>query len=273
MDIVEYAENLALLLTSLTGIVLSIADLFDFLRFMGDHTPMLIVLLLSLVLGSLTLILHRFKKLHEDVRGLLEEERLEHLNTIHELVDPKLREVLNDDYFDDVLSFLRRAVHKHEVEMNDEARFLHYFANTLRVYSKATFLIASTSATTLLWKDSTIEAMSRFIQDGGTIRLLLFFKDAEDLNRPEVKMAISRLQHKGIHVSTTHHAVVHSKQKKNFIVESTNQIAWEFKLDEKGTIVTSMVMTDEHGTKTLHTAFDRLQQTALPVRKGLKLRP
>jgi hypothetical protein len=259
-NLARYIEGLLIPIAAIIYLLISLADLFDLLRFVGDRLPLLTALLLSLVIASVSSVQRQYIEIHKDIQYLLSEVEIEKLGRIVEEIDPNLRKVLEDEYFLDILKFLRVAVRERKVPVNDWARFCHYYVRTLQVFSKTTFLSASTSITGHLWKDAVIEdAMARFIKRGGKVRLVFFLKDVKELVLPEVKEALARLQTIGIEVAIAFHASTPNELKKNFIVESKGKIAWEMHLDDEGRVTTSIVTTNQQQTASYQKMFEKLR--------------
>ncbi len=260
LKLARYIEGLFIPIVAITCLLISLADLFDLLRFVGDRLPMLTFLLLSLVLASISSVQRQYIEIHKDIQYLLLEIEIEKLGRVVEQIDPHLLKVFEDEYFLNVLKFLQVAVRESKVAVNDWARFRHYYIRMLQLFSKTTFLSASTSITGYLWKDTVVEdAMAQFIKRGGKIRLVFFLKDAKELALPEVQAVLARLQTIGIQVSIASHTSTPNELKKNFIVESKGKIGWEMHLDSEGRVITSTVTTSQQKTAIYQKMFEKLR--------------
>jgi len=245
--------------------VISLADLFDILRFVGDRLPMLTFLLISLLMSYIAIIQKQCIEIHENVKYILLEGNLEKLNRmIVEHIDHILRKVLEDDYFLDILEFLQGVIKESRVPVNDWVRFRHYYVRTLQLFPKATFLSAFTSITGHLWKDPMIgDALAHFIKSGGKMKLVFFLKDEKELDLPEVKAVLTGLQTIGVQVSVVFNTSTPNKLKKNFIVESKGKIGWEMHFDSEGSVTTTSVTTNREQTASYRKTFEKLRGSAL----------
>jgi hypothetical protein len=260
LKLARYIEGLLIPTVATICLLISLADLFDLLHFVGDRLPMLTFLLLSLVMEYISNVHNKCITMHKDIQHLSSEVELTKLGRVVEQIDPHLRKVLEDDYFLDILNFLQMAVRESNVHVNDWARFRHYYVRTLQLSAKTTFLSASTSITSHLWKDPVIEAaMTRFIKRGGKIRQVFFLKDAKELALPDVQAALVRLQTIGIQVSIASHTSTPNELKKDFIVEAKGKIGWELHLDGEGRVATSIVTTNQQKTVSYQKMFEKLR--------------
>lgn len=177
-------------------------------------------------------------------------------------IDSRLRKVLKDDYFIDILEFFQTAVKESRVQLNDATRFRFYFIRTLQSYPKSTFL----STASYLWRDSTIEeALARFIQNGGKIEQVLFVKNVQELSSSPIQELIARLKKLGvgIQVHIVNGTTTPGDLKKIFVVESKGKVAWEIHVDEEGYMESSIITTNKHPCTGFCRIFEKLRESEI----------
>ena len=238
--------------------VISLADLFDLLHFLGNRVLMLTLLLVSLVLSSVSFVQARCNQLQEEVQRLQAKKQLEDLDDIVEQVDLPLRGVLNDAYFLEILDFFHTAVQERKVRVRDAARFRHYYAHTFELYPQKTFYAACTLVTAHLWQDQLIEdALKNFIKNGGKVHLLFLLKNAKELATPEVEAVLTGLQAIGVKVLVAYHPSTPHEWKKNYLVEAKGITAWDIDLDHEGNVTSSTLTTSKKLTANYKHMFEK----------------
>lgn len=244
-------------------LLISLADLFGFFNLLPtNRIPMLTLLLVSLVLSSLSFVHSRSAASHQDVQLLLSKIEPDHMGKVLQQIDSRLRKVLKEDYFIDILEFFQTAVKESRVQLNDATRFRFYFIRTLQSYPKSTFL----STASYLWKDSTIEeALARFIQNGGKIEQVLFVKNVQELSSSPIQELIARLKKLGvgIQVHIVNGTTTPGDLKKIFVVESKGKVAWEIHVDEEGYMESSIITTNKHPCTGFCRIFEKLRESEI----------
>lgn len=248
-------------------LLISLADFFGLFNLIPkDRIPLLTLLLVSLVLSSLSFVHSRHAEAQQDVQRLLAKIDTNYMGKVLHQIDPRLRKVLKDDYFIDILEFFQIAVEESKVQLNDAARFRFYFIHTLQSYPKSTFL----STASFLWKDPAIEeVIAQFIKNGGKLEQILFVKDAEEISSSAFQALLARQQRLGanIQVHIVNAAATPGDLKKNFVVESKGKIAWDLHVDEDGHIESSIIIANKHSTAGFCRIFEKLRESKIRQEK------
>ncbi len=171
----------------------------------------------------------RSVEIHKQTQHLSEKITLEQIDEKSlELIDPRLRKLVKDDFFLDKLEALQAAIKESKVQMNRIEDMRYCLKSTLQRYPRATFLCTQCPATFDLWDDKYIkESMASFIQSGGKIEQFLFVKDAQELASKKIQKMIKRRQAIGVQVHIVDSSVSTAVMQKNLFVESKGRIAWE----------------------------------------------
>jgi len=257
---IRLMEALLLPAIAIISLVVSLGDLFSVFHLVqSSQIPMLIMVIMSMALGSLSMIQNKGNEMQRDLERLLAKEELERMDEIIAQMNLDLRKVLSDDYFASILKSLQVAIKEQRVQMNNPTRFRFYFKQMLQSYPRATFLSTSSLATSYLWDDKEIVyALTCFIHNGGRIKQILFVKDLEELASVEMKAVLDLLEKIGITVRIVNSSHVPSDLRKYFFVESRKRIAWEIPVDDQGHVGSSVVTADEQTTANYYKIFVKL---------------
>ena len=226
----RFIEELLLPLIVVASLVVSLADLFGLFSLVPvSRIPMLTLLLVSLVLSSLILIQRRLAAIHEQMQHPIAKIEFEQVTEeMIERIDPGLRKVFKNDYFLELLEFLRVAIKESKVPVNDTPRLHYYYASTLKCYPRATFFSAHSLAISSFWEDEAIKkATADFIRNKGKMKHIIFVKDAQECSSPTVQALVAQLKEIGVEVHFVNSSTIPGDLRKNFIVESNGRIAWE----------------------------------------------
>lgn len=261
---IRLLEALLLPIIAIISLVVSLGDLFNIFHLIpSGQIPILIMLIVSMALGSLSIIQNKSNEMQHDLERLLAKAELEHMDEIIAQINPDLRKVLSDDYFASILKALQIAMKDKRVQVNNSTRFRFSFKQMLQSYPKATFLSTGSLATPYLWNDKEIvHALTCFIHSGGRIKQILFVKDLEELASVEMKAALDLLEKIGITVRVVNSSHVPSDLKKYFFVESRKKIAWEIPIDNQGHVELSVVTAEEQTTTNYYKIFEKLWENA-----------
>lgn len=262
---VRFIEELLPPVIAATALLVSFADLFGLLTLLPpSRIPLLTLLLISLALSSLVLIQRRIAEINEQVQHLVLKIALEHMGReVLEQVDPGLRKVLKDDYFQDVMAFLLTAIKESRVQVNDLVRFCHYYIRTLECHPKATFLSTHLSTASLHENQWVEKAIANFIRKGGKMKQIIFVRDIQELSLPIVKAKVAHLQQMGVQVHFVNSSALPGDLRKNFLVESRGKIAWEMHVDHDGHVISGMLTTNKQLNASYYHAFEKLLESEI----------
>ena len=261
----RYIEELLLPVIAVSALGVSLADLFGLFTFVpASRIPMLTLLLVSLVLSSLVLIQRKVAEIYERVQCLLVQVALERLgDEVLQQIDPELLKVLKNEYFLDVIEFLRVAIKENRVPLNDMVRFRHYYIRTLHCYPRSTFLSTLPSTGITFWEDKIIvKATANFIRNGGKMRHIIQVKDAQELALSDMQAVADRLSQIGVQVQFVIADTLTGDLKKNFAVESHGKIACEMHV-HSGHVVSGAITTNRHLTDSYRRIFEKLHENGV----------
>lgn len=260
-------EVLLIPLIAMISMVVSLGDLFDIFHLVStSRLPMLILLIMSMALGSLSFIQSKCNEMQREIESLSSKMDLERMSKLLGQIDPDLRKVLNDDYFLSKLGFLQTAVVESKVHLNEVAHFRFYFQQTLHCYPKATFFLTSSIATSYLWKDTDIEnAFIHFIRGGGKVKQIFFVKSSEECNSPDVQAILEHQRDIDIEINVINSTSIPGDLKKYFLVESERRLAWELSVDEEGHLREGVVIANKQIAADYCKVFERLLSNTQPL--------
>lgn len=139
----------------------------------------------------------------------------------------------------------------------NHAGFRLAFQRMLKAYPHATLLSTNSRATFHLWNErSMFEALTRFIQEGGSIEQILFVNDLEEAASMEIKTMIDILETAGITLRIAFSPS--SELKQHFIVESQGKFGYEIAVDEQGRAGMSHPIIDEQAIEHYQKIFENL---------------
>lgn len=255
-------DGLLLPITSLSALLLALGDVFGFAPLVPPaRIPALTLSIVSLILTSLIFIQRRNAEIHKQTQQLSEKITLEQIDEKSlDLIDPRLRELVKDDFFLDKLEALQFAIKESKVQINRIEDMRYCLKSTLQRYPKATFLCTQYPATFDLWDDKYIkETISAFIQSGGKIEQFLFVKDAQELASKKIQKMIKRRQAVGLQVHIVNSSISTAVMQKNLFMESKGRIAWEiYKHSEH---LSATVTTNKKRTSCYRRIFDKLRES------------
>lgn len=253
-------EGLLLPTIALVSLAVSLGDMFNLFHLVPvGQMPLLILLIVSMGLGSLSVIQNKCNEMRQDLERLLAKAELEQMDEIISQINLDLRKVLSEDYFVNTLKSLQMAMKERRVQLNDPNLFSFSFKQMLQSYPKATFFSTSSLATSYLWNDRAIEqALTCFIHGGGRIRQIFFVKSLEELASVEVVEVLKLLRTIRIDVQVVDSTHIPADFKKYFFVESKRKIAWEIPVDNQGHVASSVVTADEQTIANYAKIFEKL---------------
>ncbi|MBV9231569.1 MAG: hypothetical protein JOZ18_19830 [Chloroflexi bacterium] len=254
-------EGLLVPAIAMICLLVSLADFFGLFNLIPtSRIPLLTLLLVSLALSSLSFVQNKSAEAHQDVQRLLSKIEPEHMGKVLQQIDPRLRKVLTDDYFIDILEFFQTAVKESKIHLNDVARFRFYFIRTLQSHPKSVFL----STEPFLWRDPIImDTIKQFIQNGGKIEQILFVKNTQELSSSAIEEVLIQQRNIGVKVHIVNGAMIPGDLKKHFIVEFKGKLAWETHLDGDGHAGSSMITTNKHLTASYCRIFEKLRESEI----------
>jgi hypothetical protein len=258
--LLHFIEELILPLIALISTIVSVGDLFNLFHLVPPgNIPMLILLIVSMALGSLCFIQNKCNEIHHDLQRLLSRPELDHMKETIAQINPDLRRVLHDDYFLNIVDFFHTVVNEGKVQVNDFSRFRLYLKHTLQAFSKATFLLTSSLTTPYLWKKRDIEdALKDFICTGGRIKQIFFVKSPAELASQEIQAMLAHQQNIGIEVHIVDSTSIPDNLKQYFFVESRKKFAWEIPIDHEGHVGSSVITANKQVTGNYCTIFEKL---------------
>jgi len=268
----EWIENLLLPLTAAITLLLDLADTFNWFNFFPNGgTSTLILLLSAMTISTLAIIQRQLIKLREQLQRLQTQKRLESLERIPEEIDPALRSVLQDGYFQEIIEFLHEAVNEGQSPVHDETRFRYYFANMLKNYARCTFLFICPMSFCSFWQDpSTERATNSFLRTGGKLKLVLIAQDAQEMASSTAPLTLKSLQQQNVQYYVVNGVSLPADLKKFCIVEHGGKVAWELTRTSGGNVEESTLTADKRKISAHIRAFEKLWDGDLQQkRKGI----
>jgi len=255
-------ESLFLPAIAIVSLVVSLGDVFNFFHLIpANQVPMLILVLLSMGLGTLVAILNKCNETANKMEHLLSKAELEQMEAIIAQINPDLRKVLGDSFFAGMFHTLQTAMQESKVQVNDSNSFRLNFKHMLRAYPTATFLSTSSLATSYLWNEKDMqEALARFIRDGGRIKQIFFVHGPEEAAKPSMHVTLDLLKGIGITVRIVDSTHVPANLKQYFIVESRRKIGWDVSVSDQEhggmSVITAAPAITENYCKTFETLWE-----------------
>lgn len=269
MRLSELAENLLLPLTAVVTVVLDLADTFDWFHFFPNGSASTLILLLcALMIGTLCFIQHQLRAVQEHLRFLLSQKLMESLDSLPNEINPDLRLVLQDGYFEDILEFLHTAVEADQALINSAVRFRYYFAKMLQNFPRSTFYLTGPISICSLWQDALVEqATQQFLRTGGKLKIVLVAQDEQEIGLPSTQAALKLLRRANVPYSIVNGASRLADPHKFFIVESSGRIAWELLVIREGNVEKSILTANKRQVSAYTRAFEKLWDDELQKRR------
>lgn len=257
-------EKYTIIIISALAGLLALLDLFDLLGhipWLGSRITNIVLLLVSSLLGLSVTISDRL----ESIQGLLEKlniqyqsDTLEKLKFLQKQLDPNL-EIVFGEHVLNLISGVESAVKSKQIKLHDVDLFRYFYRKTLEKYPKAIFYATSLPYKQYFWKDeSTIRAMTRFIENKGSFKRIFFVSNTLELDELEVQEVLTEQQKSKIDVYTTVVKNVPKNFNKLFVVESKGRIAWEVFVDSSREIVSVIATSDPKETESYLRIFNEL---------------
>lgn len=225
----------------LSGLV-SFLDLFgllDSIPIIKSRIPTLTLLLISGLIGYITLLGSRIDSIESSVLTLqahINQDTIEKIKSLRNQLDKNL-EIVYGDMISDSISNFERALRERTIHFNDLELFRYLYKRTLEKYPRASFLATSLPYERFFWKNQMMEdAIRNFIDEGGTMKRIFFVKNLEELDDEEVSQVIAAQCSIGVEVYVTVKDKIPRNLRKIFVVDKEKRIAWEVIVDQDSEI-------------------------------------
>jgi hypothetical protein len=263
----RFIEVLLLPAIAVVSLVVSLGDVFNLFHLIPvSKLPMVILVIISIGLGTLAVILNKCNEMQSKLENLLSKAELEQMKEIITHINPNLRKVMGDGYFSGMFLALETAIKASKVQVNDSSSFRFNFKRMLKAFPRATFLSTSSLATSYLsylWNDRDTEvALAHFIREGGKIKQIFFVRSPEEAASAEMQFTLDILKKIGITVRIVNSTRIPSSLKQYFIVESRGKIGWDIPVNHQGHVELSVITAATAVTANYCKMFETLWESA-----------
>lgn len=239
-------EGLLLPGLAIVTLFVSMGDVFNFFHLIPvSQVPMILLILISLMLGTLAFIQNKCSEMLHMLEQLLVKTEQEQLRKNLARINPGLRKIVGDDYFPGLFQALETAITTGKVQVNGSSSFRLNFKRMLKAFPNATLLSTSSLATSYLWNEKDMEdALTHFINEGGKIKQIFFVRGAEEAASVEMQATLDLLNKIGITVHMVDSSRIPAHMKRYFIVESRGKIGWNIPVNDQGQVGLSEITAD-----------------------------
>ncbi len=219
-----------------------------------------VLLLVSLILGSIAFIQSKVIELQHELHRVSTATEEERMRMLLKQMNPTLQKIF-DDRLQRMIRAYIAAVRSNKVTVDSGEEYRHYYINTLQEFPGAQFYAAGFLKVSYLWNAPDVEnAIEDFIgQTGGRLTRILFVRDNDDLNAPEIQRVLDRQCKIGVEVYWIPSNSIFNDLKKNFLVEANGAIAWETIMYEDLELGDCIATTDQQETQRYRDIFARIR--------------
>lgn len=258
-------ESIVLISAALISGLIAIFDLFgllDEISWLVERTDTLVLLVLSVLLGSLIFDRRRDQILQE----MLEDLQLGKLSSLQYYMDENLIEVFGE-HISGLLQSIEMASKNKEIRLHDMELFRYFYKRTLDVFPKSEFLATSIPSKNYFWKNNSSEdGIRNFIENGGKMRRVFFIDVPLNELEEDAKEIIQTQLDIGVETYITQVSNTPNRLRKFFFVDNAERIAWEVFIGASNDMISIIMTSDKARNKEYKKIFDSLMKLPTTIR-------